>query len=229
MTRIMSKLAVATLLLSPVLALAAVPSTVAFSARIADGGAPVTGTQSFTFKLFDALEAGNEIWSEPKDLIVNDGVATTSLGDTTALPAFTGAALFLEVTMGGSTFAPRLAIQSVPYALRAALAESMNVPLNCQTVSANFSLAAAGGRCPTPILCLCVIGDPYCKCDNCDSAACPAGYTLTGGGYVGDGTSENFSVLISSPSTSYWRVRAINNDASKTLSLYVYSRCCKVP
>ena len=129
--------AAASFLLSPVLALAAVPPTIGFSARIADNGRPVTGTQSFTFRLWNDPTASdtatNLVWTEgPRDIAVNDGVVATALGDTTttppgtALPAFTGAPLYLEVTMGTtSPFSPRLAIQSVPYAMRASVAESV--------------------------------------------------------------------------------------------------------
>lgn len=124
MTSKMLRLFVASVLLTPVLALAAVPATVAFSARIADSGKPVTGTQSFTFVLWNDPTAGTAVWTEgPRNIPVNDGVVATALGDTTttppgtALPTFTGAPLWLEVTMGTTTFSPRIAIQSVPYAL----------------------------------------------------------------------------------------------------------------
>ncbi len=118
----LGKLLLASLLLSPVLALAAVPSTVAFSARVADNGSPVTGSQSFTFVLWNDPTAGTAVWTEgPRSITVNDGVVATSLGDVAnggvALPAFNGSTpLWLEVTMGTTVFAPRMAIQTVPYA-----------------------------------------------------------------------------------------------------------------
>lgn len=131
MTNKLLKLAASLLLITPAIALAAVPSTISFSARIGDNGRPVTGLQSFTFT-FWTVEAGgtpgtDDVWTESRTLTVSDGVVATSLGDVanggTALPVFTGAPLFLEVTMGTTTFSPRIALQSVPYAFRASQAE----------------------------------------------------------------------------------------------------------
>lgn len=133
MTRSTLRLTVASLLLSPALALAAVPGTISFSARIADNGRPVTGTQGFVFRLWNdptaSDTAANLVWQEPatgtKDVVVTDGVATAALGDTVALPAFTGAPLYLEVSMGATTFSPRVPIQAVPYAFRAGTVDAV--------------------------------------------------------------------------------------------------------
>jgi hypothetical protein len=151
------KLTCAALLLWPVLALAGVPQTVAFSARIADAGQPVTGPQNFTFTLWnDPTAVGTTalVWTESQSGVpVSDGVVVASLGDVanggTALPAFVGTPLWLEVTMGSTTFAPRIAIQSVPYAFRAAEADlattaSTATSAASATVASQLSVANAG-------------------------------------------------------------------------------------
>ncbi len=121
----------------PGLAAAAVPQTMSFSARIADNGRPVTGSHTVKFAFWDCdgsapltcVDPANVLWSETQTLTVSDGVVTTVLGaDTTTpnpLPAaiFNGGPLFLEVTFDGTAFSPRMAVHSVPYALRAAEAD----------------------------------------------------------------------------------------------------------
>lgn len=134
MTSRLLKLLVASLLVAPLLAVAAVPATVNFSARIADAGRPVAGLRSFTFTLWTVETGGtagvDDVWLEgPRDITVTDGVVSTALGDPAngapaLAPLFTGTDLFLEVTMGTTTF-PRIKLQSVPYAMRAALADSV--------------------------------------------------------------------------------------------------------
>lgn len=233
------KLIAASLLLSPLLALAAVPSTLGFSARIADNGRPVTGTHQFVFKLWTVATGGTEgtddPWIEPAtgtaSLAVADGVVTATLGDVAnggvALTPFNGTPLWLEVTMDGQPFAPRIAIQSVPYALRAAAADtadSMNVPLSCTDVTADYTLNPGGGGCPSQRLCCTIF---FCfPCDfTCRSPACPAGFALTGGGF----NSSNVRVDASLPNGAFWDVRAFNNDGVNAVNLTTYAHCCKVP
>lgn len=135
MTRQLSKWMIALLVLPPGLAMAAVPATLSFSARIADAGTPVTGSHAFGFAIWDVESGGtagsNVVWGESQTLTVNDGVVTAVLGADTTTPnplpvsAFTGAALFLEVSMDGTAFGPRMALHSVPYAFRAGVADSV--------------------------------------------------------------------------------------------------------
>jgi hypothetical protein len=148
MTRL-CKLFVASLVAAPLLASAAVPGTINFSARIADNGRPVSGAQSFTFKLWTVATGGtagtDDVWTEgPRSITVNDGVVATALGDVAnggiALPSFTGVDLFLEVTMGSTVF-PRVKLQTVPYAM---LAESV------VRLGAKSSGTAGNVSLPTP-------------------------------------------------------------------------------
>lgn len=149
MTLRIAKIIAASLLLSPLLAAAAVPAGVGFSARIADNGRPVTGNQSFTFTLWDVPTGGvagvDDVWTEARTIAVSDGVVATTLGDVanggTALPALNGPALYLEVRMGAVTFSPRIALTSVPYALQAG-----NVPV-IATVQRGFSGVSIGSTC----------------------------------------------------------------------------------
>ena len=122
----------------PFAAAAAVPGTLAFSARIADSGKPVTGSHTVKFAFWDCdgsdpstcVDPTNVLWSETQTLTVSDGVLSAVLGaDTTTPnplppPIFNGAPMFLEVTFDGTAFTPRMPVHSVPYAFRAAAADT---------------------------------------------------------------------------------------------------------
>ena len=97
------------------------PGTISFKARLGDNGTPVTGAHDFLFRIYDAASGGAMLWEEPEaSLTVTDGVVVHELGGTTALtPAFAGGGkVYLEIRMDGTLMEPRVAIASVPYALR---------------------------------------------------------------------------------------------------------------
>ncbi len=83
------------------------------------GGAPVTGTRTMVFTIYDAAEAGQALWTETQSVTVTDGLFNVYLGDVAALPAtiFTGQALYLGVRVGtDSEMTPRIRLAAVPYA-----------------------------------------------------------------------------------------------------------------
>ncbi|MEO8703956.1 MAG: hypothetical protein ABI867_28155 [Kofleriaceae bacterium] len=108
------------------LAGAGVPGTISFSARLVDdeSGKVLTGTHHVEFALFDAATAGTSVWNEGRDLEVDDGLVFVELGEVKPLDlaAFDGRKLFLEVTVDAIAMEPRVALSSVPYALRSAVA-----------------------------------------------------------------------------------------------------------
>ena len=77
----------------------AVPTKVAYTGRLLDGGQPVNATLSITFELFDAASGGNNLWSENHaSVVITDGVFSVDLGTATPLDRsiFPGAARWLE-------------------------------------------------------------------------------------------------------------------------------------
>lgn len=106
-------------------ALAQVPSRLPVSARLHDNGAPLSGSQQLTFRLFEAATGGTAQWEESQTVtFAADGFAAFELGATVALSlsVLDGRPLFLEVVHRSTALAPRLAIGSVPYARRAEVA-----------------------------------------------------------------------------------------------------------
>ena len=114
---------------APSLAVAGVPSTLSFTARLVDDktGDAVTGSHQLSFELFDKALAGTSVWKEARELPVEDGLLLTELGELKPLDAsvFDGKALFLEVKLDGVTMDPRISIDSVPYAIHAASADAV--------------------------------------------------------------------------------------------------------
>ena len=91
-------------------------------------GTPLTGTVVITLTLFDAAEHGTVLWSETQQVQVDArGRYTAYLGMTTPVPqaAFSHEqARWLGIEVGGREL-PRIMLVAVPYALRAADAETL--------------------------------------------------------------------------------------------------------
>ncbi len=219
------------LTLLPGLAAAAVPATLAFSARIADAGTPVTGSHAFVFTFWNVETGGaagtNDVWTEAKSLVVNDGVVVGVLGADTAnllpLTAFDGSALFLEVSMDGTAFVPRVALHSVPYAFRAGVAEEVDWT-KVKSVPAGFADGVDNVgtlSCTNQTNSISVMNGSSMAID----ATCPAGYTVTGGGH---GNLFGTSLVGNYPySDTVWRVQVTNNSGANA-TVTAYARCCKV-
>jgi hypothetical protein len=92
-------------------------------------GAPLSGTFTFVFRIYNVASGGAALWTETKDLTVTNGLFATLLGDTTALPTdiFTGQDLWLGVKVGADAeAAPRQRIAAVAYALYSANADLLD-------------------------------------------------------------------------------------------------------
>jgi hypothetical protein len=105
----------------------AVPATVAFTGRLSTANGPVSGNVNITFTLFDRATNGIVMWTETRNgLAATGGLVYADLGALTTLDetVLTDAPLFLEISVGGEVLSPRLPLQSVPYAIRAQVANS---------------------------------------------------------------------------------------------------------
>ncbi|MBX2997158.1 MAG: hypothetical protein KF893_01515 [Caldilineaceae bacterium] len=83
-------------------------------------GAPQNGTHTFTFAIYNVESGGVALWTEIKNVTVSNGLFSTLLGDTTAIPAnlFTGQNLWLGIKVGADAEAtPRQRLAPVAYAM----------------------------------------------------------------------------------------------------------------
>jgi hypothetical protein len=156
-TRSLPMLALVLLLCSPSLTLAqqpapgapsAVPTLVRFSGTLAAGDGPLRAT----FALYAEASGGEPLWTETQAVAVDAaGRYTVLLGATVAegIPRelfATGAARWVEVRGDGLEAPPRVLLTSVPYALKAADAETIGgKPLSAFVLAGETTGVGADG------------------------------------------------------------------------------------
>lgn len=225
----------------PAATLAAVPQTISFQARIGDNGRPVTGSHSVKFAFWDCdgsnpatcVDPANVLWTETQPLTVSDGVLTAVLGADPAnllsAAIFNGLPLFLEVTFDGTAFTPRMAVHTVPYAVRASVAENLQCSgcvQDAEIASVSFAKvtgvpAFACSRATTGCSLPGALGSTFVNC----VATCPAGTSVTGGGCDGFTSTD---INVSRPSGNGWDcwwTRSIGIGNANTLNSYAV--CCQ--
>src|SRR5713101_912066 len=111
---------------------AVVPPLVSFSGVLTDeNGKPLTGVVGVTFALYKDPQGGAPLWLETQNVYPNKGGHfTVTLGSTsnTGVPAdvfVAGEARWLGVQAQGQAERPRVSLLSVPYALKAADAQTV--------------------------------------------------------------------------------------------------------
>lgn len=107
----------------------AVPPYINFQGVLKDNsGNLLTGSYSIKFSIYNGAAGGSDIWHETQTVSVEGGLYNVQLGSATALgdSAFSdGATKYLGITVGADTeMSPRVVLVSVPYAYRAAVADS---------------------------------------------------------------------------------------------------------
>ena len=109
---------------------ATVPRLVNYQGILNDsGGLPVDGPHSLTFKIYaDSAQGAPVLWAEVHSGVsVDDGLFNVILGGTTAIPdsLFGATPRWMGITVDtDGEMTPRMQLTSVPWAFRAALAES---------------------------------------------------------------------------------------------------------
>ena len=89
-------------------------------------GNPVAGQQQLTFRAYDVPVGGVALWTEVQPVTPVEGYYSALLGSVAAFPAglFDSDTRYLGMSVGaGAEFTPRIRLSSVPYALKAAVAE----------------------------------------------------------------------------------------------------------
>jgi trimeric autotransporter adhesin len=134
-----------------------VPRLVQFNGTLKDAAErPVTGVASVTFAIYAEQERGAALWSETQNVIADaNGHYNVLLGGATAsgMPAElfgTGQSRWLGVTIARQSEMPRVLLASVPYALKAADADTLG-GLPASAYVTTQSLAASNARPATPV------------------------------------------------------------------------------
>ena len=172
-----------------------VPGSISFNARLTDtSGAPITGSHTLAFGLYTTGSGGAAVWTETISGagFSTEGITFAELGASTPLTtaAIDGSKLYLEISVDGTTMSPRLAVVSVPYAIRASIAATSltvgslvesaiqrRVTGTCTPGQAVRSIDAAGG-----VQCENVAGGG----GDITAVSTAVGSGLTGGSAAGD-------------------------------------------
>jgi hypothetical protein len=129
-----------------------VPRLLQFSATLKDSVArPLAGAASVTFALYADEDGGTALWSETQNVLADlNGHYSVLLGAATAagMPAElfgTGQSRWLGVTVARHEEMPRVLLASVPYALRAADAETLGgLPASAYVTTEELAAARVG-------------------------------------------------------------------------------------
>ncbi len=118
----------ALLLAHPFALQAQIPGTLSYQGVLTDasGNIKPDGPYSFTFRLYDVSSGGTALWTETETNTVKDGLFSTTLGDQTAFPAslIFDQPYWLGIEVEGEELSPRITLNSSPYSLRAARADT---------------------------------------------------------------------------------------------------------
>jgi hypothetical protein len=107
---------------------AVVPRTVSYQGVVmqADGRIPLDGDYDLGFRLYYVPDGGDPLWEETQTLTVTDGIFSALLGSVVPLDLPFDRTYWLGVSVGGEAeLTPRVELASAPYALRAAVADSV--------------------------------------------------------------------------------------------------------
>src|ERR1700683_3787075 len=132
-------------------AAAVVPRLVNFSGKAVDQGKTITGITGVTFSIYSEETGGSPLWMETQNVQADSrGNYTAQLGatKTEGLPQelFTsGEARWLGVRVNGGEEQPRVLLLSVPYALKAADAQTLG-GLPASAFALAGTVVAAGGN-----------------------------------------------------------------------------------
>ena len=106
-----------------------VPQTIDYQGRLADSdGNYLNSVVTVDFLIYDAETAGTALWTEEQDVNCANGIFHVLLGSVVSFPTdlFDNADRWLELVVSSETLSPRTAIASVPYAVKAETAYSLN-------------------------------------------------------------------------------------------------------
>lgn len=188
---------------APTRVYAATSSTLNFQARLLSGSGAIVGDgdYSIVFNLYSAPTGGVSQWTETQSVQVKAGYLTVNLGKNTPFPGTIDWSQEQYLTMnvsGDGEMDPRLKLTAVPYAFRAARADTLTItggtitgdglvqlaPGSLQTVSSAVSGLRVNQTGSGGLLQLATGGVDKFTIDNGGSGSLAGGLTVAGGSVV---------------------------------------------
>jgi len=105
-----------------------VPQTIDYQGRLADSdGNYLNGVVTVDFLIFHVETYGTPVWIETQDVTTDNGIFHVLLGSMEPFPPdlFDGENRWLELVVSGETLSPRTVVASVPYAIKAETAYTL--------------------------------------------------------------------------------------------------------
>ncbi|HUQ03390.1 MAG TPA: hypothetical protein VM261_12895 [Kofleriaceae bacterium] len=203
---------------------AAVPGTMSFTARLSEGDAPVEGNVSLHVAIYDATTGGTLLWEETHATVTADhGLVYANLGSIDPVnnsldgSVFGGQTVYAELTVNGDVLSPRIPLTSVPYAVRAGTAETLE-GFDPGTVQRRVTGVCGANTFVTGVN---ADGTVACGTDGVgtgDITAVTAGTGLSGGGASGPVTLSVNTTVVQSRVTGVCTVgssiRQVNADGT---------------
>ena len=130
-----------------------VPMSMNFQGRLTDAtGNPLTGSQTVVFSIWDAVSAGNQLWSETQSVAVTSGIYNVGLGNVLALSTavFAGGPTWLQLQVGAdAAMTPRIPFRTTAYSFWSQMASGLltKAPLNdlFNMTQVNLNLTSSPG------------------------------------------------------------------------------------
>lgn len=125
---------------------ASVPGRMSYEGKLLDSlGAPITTTQTISFKIYSAQQGGSALWSSSNYSVTPEvngvfSVLLGSKGDPIGSSVFSSPDRYLEITVNSEKMEPRTPLASVGYAFKAADSDTIS------GISASNLVQITGGR-----------------------------------------------------------------------------------
>ncbi|MGC9314998.1 MAG: hypothetical protein ACP5G4_05120, partial [bacterium] len=105
----------------------AVPEEMNYQGKLTDpAGVAVEGETEIIFRIYDVASGGTALWTETHPVVeVYNGLFDVRLGSITPLNLPFDEGYYIELEVEGEVLAPRQALNSVGYAFRAGIADSV--------------------------------------------------------------------------------------------------------
>ncbi len=126
------------------------PELINYQGRLVDGSGPINGSRTVVVRLYDGMISTNLLYTETQNVTAVDGLFNLDLGASNAVPGSLTAALdqneaWLELEVDGVTMTPRERIKSVPYAIYAGNAQTLEGLSAADFAETNHTHAGSGG------------------------------------------------------------------------------------